>query len=191
MRRWRWENLSPYQSDPPILSLAHPLFLIFSTPIIISVTQLFDHIYAALAAKMLIWWCVPAAHNIHFQFSVTTKCPVCLHLVLFYLIFYFIASKGSGCLEGGRSMRCCIHLTIGRWRLWNISDSPLYSWRQRIDALNAGCRGLVSSLYSRQLTYPHYITIRLPLKVILPEHNHTQSKPQTSYITQTVNSPGV
>ncbi|CAG09321.1 unnamed protein product [Tetraodon nigroviridis] len=51
--------------------------------------------------------------------------------------------------------------------------------------------GLVSSLYSRQLTHPHYITIRLPLKVILPEHNHTQSKPQTSYITETVNSPGV
>lgn len=51
--------------------------------------------------------------------------------------------------------------------------------------------GLVSSLYSRQLTHPHYITIRLPLKVILPEHNHTQSKPQTSYITETVNSPRV
>lgn len=51
--------------------------------------------------------------------------------------------------------------------------------------------GLVSSLYSCQLTHPHYITIRLPLKVILPEHNHTQSKPQTSYITETVNSPRV
>lgn len=48
--------------------------------------------------------------------------------------------------------------------------------------------GLVSSLYSCQLTHPHYITIRLPLKVILPEHNHTQSKPQTSYIKETVNS---
>lgn len=48
--------------------------------------------------------------------------------------------------------------------------------------------GLVSSLYSCQLTHPHYITIRLPLKVILAEHNHTQSKPQTSYIKETVNS---
>lgn len=48
--------------------------------------------------------------------------------------------------------------------------------------------GLVSSLYSCRLTHPHYITIRLPLKVILPEHNHTQSKPQTSYIKETVNS---
>lgn len=48
--------------------------------------------------------------------------------------------------------------------------------------------GLVSSLYSCRLTLPHYITIRLPLKVILPEHNHTQSKPQTSYIKETVNS---
>lgn len=48
--------------------------------------------------------------------------------------------------------------------------------------------GLVSSLYPRRLTHPHYITIRLPLKVILPEHNHTQSKPQTSYIKETVNS---
>lgn len=51
--------------------------------------------------------------------------------------------------------------------------------------------GLVSSLYSRRLTHPHYITIRLPLKVILLEHNHTQSKPQTSYIKETVNSLGV
>lgn len=48
--------------------------------------------------------------------------------------------------------------------------------------------GLVSSLYSCRLTHPHYITIRLPLKVILTEHNHTQSKPQTSYIKETVNS---
>lgn len=147
----------------------------------------FDHVSAVLAAEMLISWCTPAARVLYFQFSVTNKCSVCLHLVL----FLFFASKGSACLEGGRSMRCCIHLTIGRRRLWNISDSPLYSWRQRIDALNAGCRGLVSSLYSRQLTYPHYITIRLSLKVILPEHNHTQSKPQTSSITETVNSPGV
>lgn len=51
--------------------------------------------------------------------------------------------------------------------------------------------GLVSSLYSCQLTHPHYITIRLPLKVILSEHNHTQSKPQTSYIKETVNSPRI
>lgn len=51
--------------------------------------------------------------------------------------------------------------------------------------------GLVSSLYSCRLTHPHYITIWLPLKVILAEHNHTQSKPQTSYIKETVNSLGV
>lgn len=48
--------------------------------------------------------------------------------------------------------------------------------------------GLFSSLYSCRLTHPHYITIRLPLKVILTEHNHAQSKPQTSYIKETVNS---
>lgn len=51
--------------------------------------------------------------------------------------------------------------------------------------------GLVSSLYSRWLTHPHYITIRLPLKVILLEHNRTQSKAQTSYIKELVNSFGV
>lgn len=88
------------------------------------------------------------------------------------------------------SMRTPIHLHIGR-SCWNISDSPLYSRRGRIDALMRWLPGLVSSLYSCRLTRPHYITIRLPLKVIPPEHNHTQSKPQTSYIKETVNSPGV
>lgn len=48
--------------------------------------------------------------------------------------------------------------------------------------------GLVSSLYSCQLTHPHYITIRLPLKVILPEHNQKHNQNHKLHISQTVNS---
>lgn len=44
-------------------------------------------------------------------------------------------------------------------------------------------------LHTTQRCLPaHQNTIWLPLKVILSEHNHTQSNAQTSYITQTVNS---
>lgn len=47
---------------------------------------------------------------------------------------------------------------------------------------------LGSSLYSCRRTLPHYTAIHLALKVTPSEHNHTESKPQTSYIKKTVNS---
>lgn len=86
------------------------------------------------------------------------------------------------------SMRSHIHLYVGEkaalkyFRFSPMLTTPADRCSKR------QLPGLVSSLYSRQLTHPHYITIRLPLKVILPEHNHTQSKAQTSYIKETVNS---
>ena len=86
------------------------------------------------------------------------------------------------------SMRSRIHLYIGQEEALKY-----FRFSSILSVLADRCSkrrlpGLVSSLYSRRLTHPHYITIRLPLKVILPEHNHTQSKPQTSYIKETVNS---
>lgn len=140
----------------------------------------FDQIFAALPAKRLI------------KFVFNHKQVSSFASASFFLIFLLLSCSQRPRLPGREQLDEILYLpdywekeALRYFRFSSILTMPADRCSKR------RLPGLVSSLYSRQLTHPHYITIRLPLKVILPEHNHTQSKPQTSYITETVNSPGV
>ena len=103
-------------------------------------------------------------------------------------VLFSIERKGSGCLKSLGAAKKILYPTV----YWEKEVLKYFRFCSTL-AMRADrsskrrMPGFISSLYSCQLTHPHYITLRLPLKVILPEHNHTQSKPQTSYITKTVN----
>lgn len=86
----------------------------------------FGQIYTALPTKRLI------------KFVFNHK-QVSFFASALFFFYCYLAVRGPGFLEGSSSMKSCVYLTIGRRRLWNISDSPLYSRCWRIDALNAGC----------------------------------------------------
>lgn len=91
------------------------------------------------------------------------------------------------------SMRSAVHLYVrGGGSAERFQILALCSRRRRrIDALNAS---RPASSHHCTPAYWHVLIILqygLPLKVIPPEHNHAQSKAQTSYIKKTVNSPGV
>lgn len=90
------------------------------------------------------------------------------------------------------SMRSPVHLYIrgeGGVEIFQIL-APC-SRRRRIDAANASRPA--SSHHCTPANWHVLIILQygLPLKVIPPEHNHAQSKAQTSYIKETVNSPRV
>lgn len=127
-----------------------------------------EHIYAVLAARI----CGPR-HALHFPSQTSV-----FFASAFFFFFFFCTQRLR--LPGRRQLDemlyppDCWEEALKHFRFSSILRTAADRCSKR------RLPGLVSSLYSRQLTRPHYITIRLPLKVILPEHNHTQSKPQTS-----------